>query len=116
VGQPNQIFLLARSGDALVGCVGLERYGTDALLRSLAVVPRLQGTGLGERLYQEAIAEARRGRTTALYLLTTTAAPFFARAGFERIDRALVPPAVAASPEFRSLCPASAACMRLRLT
>ena len=115
VGQPNQVFVMAWSGNALVGCVGLERHGTDALLRSLAVVPRMQGSGLGRRLYQAAVAEARRSGTTALYLLTTSAAPFFARAGFERVDRALAPAAVAASPEFRALCPSSAVCMRLSL-
>ena len=115
VGLPNQVFVTARTGDELVGCVGLERYGADALLRSLAVVPRMQGTGLGKRLYQEALAEAGRSGVRSLFLLTTTAAPFFAKAGFEVIDRALVPGLVAASPEFRSLCPASAVCMRHRL-
>ncbi len=115
VGAPNQRFLVARSGEALVGCVALEVYGTDALVRSLAVVPRLQGSGLGKALYGLALDEARRTGLRALYLLTTTADRFFARAGFQRIDRAEVPPALAASPEFRSLCPASAVCMRLGL-
>jgi protein-tyrosine-phosphatase/N-acetylglutamate synthase-like GNAT family acetyltransferase len=115
VGQPNQVFVTAWSGGALVGCVGLERHGTDALLRSLAVVPRMQGSGLGKRLHQAAVAEARRGAARALYLLTTTAAGFFARTGFESIDRGLAPPAVAASREFKALCPVSALCMRLRL-
>jgi protein-tyrosine-phosphatase/N-acetylglutamate synthase-like GNAT family acetyltransferase len=115
VGRPNQAFITARAGEELVGCVGLERYGTDTLLRSLAVAPRMQGAGLGKRLYQQALVEARRSGARALYLLTTTAAPFFGKAGFETIDRAAAPAAVASSEEFRSLCPASAACMRLRL-
>ncbi len=115
VGLGHQSFLAARSGGELVGCVGLERYGDAALLRSLAVVPRLQATGLGKRLSAEVVAEARRAGVRTLYLLTTTAAPFFERAGFRRVERASAPPAVAASPEFKALCPASAACLALAL-
>jgi hypothetical protein len=74
----------------------------------------MRGTGLGRKLYLRALTEARHRGARSLYLLTTTAAPFFVKAGFERIDRALVPAAVAASAEFRSLCPAPAVCMRLQ--
>ena len=111
VGGPNQTFVVARAGNELVGCVGLESYGEDALLRSLAVVPRLQGMGLGKALFSKALAAAESSGTRSLYLLTTTAEGLFARLGFTRIDRAGVPAAVGASAEFRSLCPASAACM-----
>ena len=115
VGGPDQTFLVAREGGALVGCVGLEQCGEDLLLRSLAVVPRLQKAGIGSELYRRASAEAERRGARALYLLTTTAEAFFARAGFSRIERAQVPAPVAASLEFRALCPASAVCMRRAL-
>jgi arsenate reductase len=115
VGGSKQTFIVARTGDELVGCVGLERYGDDALLRSLAVTPRMQGSGVGKALYAKAVSEAGKSGTHALYLLTTTAAPFFAKAGFARIDRAEVPLALRESAEFRSLCPASATCMMHRL-
>lgn len=111
VGAANQSFLVARLGDEVVGCVALEEYGDDALLRSLAVAPRLQGTGVGKALHALIGAEAERRAVRAVYLLTTTAEQFFARAGFTRIDRASVPAALGASAEFRSLCPASAVCM-----
>jgi N-acetylglutamate synthase-like GNAT family acetyltransferase len=111
VGARNQTFVVARAGGELVGCVGLERYGEDALLRSLAVIPRMQSTGIGKALYAKAAADAAQNGTRALYLLTTTAAPFFAKAGFTRIDRAEVPLPIRESEEFRSLCPASAVCM-----
>jgi arsenate reductase len=116
VGRANQAFVVARSGTDLVGCVALERYGTDALLRSLAVVPRLQGTGVGKALCRGAVTEAVRSGTRALYLLTTTAERFFAREGFRRIDRTRVPAAIAASLEFRTLCPSSAVCMERAVT
>jgi protein-tyrosine-phosphatase/N-acetylglutamate synthase-like GNAT family acetyltransferase len=113
VGLPSQTFIVARVGEELVGCVGLEAHAQDSLLRSLAVAPRLQGTGIGKALYGQALREATRHHTRALYLLTTTAEAFFVKAGFARIDRARVPASVAESAEFSALCPATAACMWL---
>ena len=49
---------------------------------------------------------------SALYLLTTTAAGFFPKFGFERIDRCDVPRSVQMSVEFTSACPSSATVMR----
>jgi amino-acid N-acetyltransferase len=111
VGAPNQRFLVARDGGALLGCVGLELYGEAALLRSLAVAERSRGVGLGAALADAALEDARRRGVRSLYLLTTTAEGFFARRGFERIARDEVPEAVRGSAEFGALCPASAACM-----
>ena len=116
LGGDGQTFLVARSGAEIVGAVALERHGPDALLRSLSVIPRLQSTGLGKALHREAVAEARRTSTRALYLLTTTAAPFFEKAGFRHIDRAAAPAAVASSQEFTALCPSTAVCMELLLS
>ena len=47
--------------------------------------------------------------------LTTTAADYFARLGFVRIDRDAAPPAIRATAQFASLCPASAHVMRREL-
>ena len=115
VGQPNQVFLVARSSGAVVGCVGLERYGQAALVRSLAVSPARRGEGLSRALFERTAAEARRLKVVELYLLTTTAEALFARWGFRRIPREQVPEAVRGSAEFASLCPATAACMVLAL-
>jgi amino-acid N-acetyltransferase len=41
-------FIVARQSEKIVGSVGLEVYGSCALLRSLAVDPARQGTGLGK--------------------------------------------------------------------
>jgi arsenate reductase len=111
VGAPGQAFLVARADGGLVGCVGLEACGEDVLLRSLAVEPRRQGGGVARALAGEALAEAGRRGARAVYLLTTTAEGFFARHGFTRLERGAVPPAVAATLEFRALCPASAVCL-----
>jgi amino-acid N-acetyltransferase len=104
-------FLVARSHGAVVGAIGYEDHGTDALLRSLVVAPGQRGHGLGGLLMRALTARAKAHGVRQFYLLTTTAEKFFTARGFARIDRALVPPAVAQAKEFRSLCPASAACL-----
>jgi amino-acid N-acetyltransferase len=104
-------FLVARHSGNLVGTVGFELHGTDALLRSLAVAPDWQGDGLGGALVRRLEDEARRVGVRCFYLLTTTAEKFFARRWFRTIPRDRVPPAIAATPEFQGLCPATAVCM-----
>ena len=98
-------------GDALVGVVGLERAGDAALLRSLAVVDARRGAGYGRALVAFAEREAAAQGVRCLYLLTTTAADFFDRLGYRRIARNEVPRAIAATPQFAMLCPASSTCM-----
>ena len=104
-------FLVATEGEIQVGVVGLEICESNALLRSLAVEPRHRGRGLGKRLVDAVEMEARARGVTALYLLTTTATNFFERVGYTAHDRAAVPPAIAATTEFSSLCPDNAACL-----
>lgn len=107
--------LVVRHGDRIVGSAALEVYGDGALLRSVAVAPGLQRSGLGRALTDAAIDLARQRRIPALFLLTTTADGYFPRFGFERIERAQVPATVQESVEFTSACPASATVMRKRL-
>ena len=95
--------------------VGIEIYGTEALLRSLVVDPSLRSTGLGSALVQRAEMHAENHGVGTLYLLTTTAEAFFARRGYHRIDRAVAPAAIRATREFAGLCPASSAFMFKRL-
>lgn len=108
-------FLTLQEDNELIGTVGLEVFGSDALLRSLIVSPDHRGTGLGIRLVDGIEARAHELDVTSLYLLTTTADRFFDRHGYERIERASVPEAIGATTEFVSFCPDSAVCMRKRL-
>jgi amino-acid N-acetyltransferase len=98
-------------GADLIGVVGLEIYGTVALLRSLAVAPAWQGQGLGSALVAHAEQAARQRGIAALYLLTTTAEAFFARRGYVRLPREAAPPVLHRTAEFAALCPASAVCL-----
>lgn len=105
-------FLVARQDGAVTGAVGFERHGDEALLRSLVVAPGWQGDGLGGALLRRLEDEAQRQGVRYFYLLTNTAEHFFAKRWFQKIDRSTVPPAIAATPEFSHLCPASSICMR----
>ena len=104
-------FVVATEGEICVGVAGLEIYESYALLRSLAVEPRHRSRGLGAQLVDTVETEAQARGVTALYLLTTTAATFFERVGYTAHDRAAVPPAIAATTEFSSLCPDTADCL-----
>jgi amino-acid N-acetyltransferase len=104
-------FVVARHGDLVVGAVGFEFYGPDALLRSLVVAPARRRSGVASRLLGRVVETAGRAGVGRLYLLTTTAEEYFARRGFGRIAREKVPAAVAASGEFCGLCPDTAACL-----
>jgi len=105
-------FLVAERDGAIVGVIGLERYGTHALLRSAAVDAAVRGTGLGAMLVGDVLDLAARRGVEELWLLTTTAERWFPRFGFEVVARHEVPLAVQASREFQGACPASATVMR----
>ncbi len=108
-------FVVAAEGPVVVGCAGIERHGDVGLLRSVAVAERLAEKGLGAAVVTALLERARGLGLRALYLLTTTAAGYFPRFGFETIPRASLPAVLEASEELRGACPASAAAMRLTL-
>lgn len=110
-----QHFLVARSEAGLQGAVGIEPRGDAALLRSLAVAPAARDRGLGACLVDAAEEAARRQDSHAIYLLTTTAADYFAAHGYERIERSALPPPIQETEEARCLCPESATTMRKAL-
>ncbi|MBI1764393.1 MAG: GNAT family N-acetyltransferase [Acidobacteria bacterium] len=110
-------FLVA-SADAgeLVGCVGQERYGDVTLLRSLAVNPAHQGTGLGRELTLELLSAARAYGMREVVLLTNTAASFFQKHfGFAPVERARYDQTLGASVEWTLPRCASAICLMLPL-
>ena len=109
-------FLIAERDGELVATGGLELYGEAALIRSVALAAPLRRRGLGAALCDTLLGEARRRGVRDAYLLTTTAAGFFAGQGFQPLARELAPPAIRSTREFRELCPASAVLMHRSLT
>lgn len=98
-----------------VGVGGLEACGDAGLLRSVAIADSARGAGYGTDLCRRLVDRARAADRSELYLLTTTAASFFERLDFERVERARAPPAIRRTDEFGDICPSTAVCMRRTL-
>ncbi|RDI71997.1 arsenic resistance N-acetyltransferase ArsN2 [Halopelagius longus] len=108
-------FYVGDDGGEAVGVGGVEAYGSYGLLRSVAVEESARGEGYGTALCDALEAEARESGVETLYLLTTTAAEFFADRGYEETNRSDTPEAIRETTEFEELCPASAVCMKKSL-
>ncbi len=110
------LFFGSRSETRLVGVIGLEVFGSVALLRSLAVAPSHRNHGLGTSLVAFAEAHAASLGIESLFLLSTTAEAFFTKLGYSPASREDAPAPIKATAQFSGLCPASSAfmCKRLR--
>ena len=100
---------------------GKVKLKTTIISRSLLDSVDIPGDGNGSRsgllctcrmFVRELIEHARTKGIEEIYLLTTTATSFFAKIGFEKVDRHIVPPAIQNTSQFVSLCPDSATCLR----
>lgn len=113
--QFGDAYALAVGGGAVIGVAGMEVHGDAGLLRSAAVDRAWRGRGVGEALTNDRLQWARAQGLREVWLLTNTAADFFPRFGFARVDRQGAPDAVRASGQFAMTTCASAAAMRLTL-
>lgn len=104
-------FWSIRYQGTLIAVIGLETHGKTGLLRSLAVQPDFQQRGIARCLLSALEDVAIRDKLQALYLLTTTAAGFFARYHYQQIERTSAPSEIQATRQFEALCPASAKLM-----
>lgn len=107
--------MAAFAGPHLVGCVGWESFGPQALLRSLAVQPSMRGQGVGQVLVDCLLDVMAGMEVEEVYLLTTEAAGFFTRFGFEAVERSSVPEPVHGSGEFALDCCQTAVVMKRNL-
>jgi amino-acid N-acetyltransferase len=105
-------FWVGDHSGTVVAVAGMERYGNSGLLRSVAVAPEWQGSGIGRALVDRVLDDGRAAGIQDVYLLTTTAEHYFPRLGFACVDRESVPAAVRQSAEFTGACPSSAVVMR----
>lgn len=84
-------FSVAYDHGKLVGCAALHFYTpTMAEVRSLAVAPDLQRSGIGRSLVKGLEAEARENDLEAIFAFTY-APVFFARMGFSQVERGELP-------------------------
>ena len=67
-------FLIADDADGHpAACIGIEAYGSEALLRSLAVPPAMRGRGVGRSLVVAAEDTARAMGVSRLYFVLVSA-------------------------------------------
>lgn len=109
-------YVVSEADGAIVGAAGLEVYGGYGLLRSVVVAPEWRGRGVAESLVRDRVEWGAARGLRAIYLLTTTAAPYFEKRGFASIERDIVPGAVRRSSEFAEICPTTAVAMELRVS
>jgi len=108
-------FLTHKVGEILVGCIGIENYGKDALLRSFAVDDVYKSAGIGKKLLTELILSSKEKGVKKLHLLTTTADIYFAKHGFLSVARNNVPEKILESKEFSEICPSNSIYMVLEI-
>ena len=101
-------FLVAEDSGDLAGLIGLQIYGTVGLLRSLVVASKARKAGLGGKLVGALESAAETAGITELWLLTIDAEGFFARQGFDIVDRSSAPNSIRQTQEFSALCPGTA--------
>jgi amino-acid N-acetyltransferase len=110
-----QLWCVKGEGGRIIGVAGLETWGRQGLLRSVAVDEGQRKEGVGTSLVRQIIAEARKKKMSELLLITETAPLFFERLGFTGIDRARVRGDVLGSVEFKEACSVTAPVMRMEL-
>jgi len=110
-------FLLLSEGAEILACGAVERFnGRCGVVRSVAVRAPQRGQGLATRLMRSLETHARLRGQERLYLLTESAAGFFARLGYVRCEWSEVPEAVRESGPFSRQACAQATCMEKRLS
>jgi amino-acid N-acetyltransferase len=110
-----ELWCVKGEGRQLLGVAGLETWGRQGLLRSVAVENEHRKSLVGTSLVRHVISEAEKKRIKEIYLITETAPSFFERLGFSAIDRSRVRGGVLNSVEFKGACPETAPVMRMDL-
>ena len=106
-------YIVAIHGKQIVGVIGMERYGSDVMLRSFTVHSDFRNCGIGAALFGQALAQQKTAGVSRFYLLTNTAAAFVARFGFVKISRNEIPAPLLTSSALGATCPLSSTCMKL---
>ena len=84
-------FFVVRDGDTVVACAALHVYWSDlAEIRGVAVSEDCQGQGVGAKLVEACLDEARALGIPRIFCLTYKAA-FFEKQGFRQVDKLELP-------------------------
>jgi amino-acid N-acetyltransferase len=112
--ENKSLYALIKDGD-IIDTGGLEFFGDCALVRSASIKEEERGRGLGKKINRHLEKIAKDNGVQFLYLLTTTANEFFAKEGYEIINREIVPDTIKSSTEFTSVCPSTAIVMKKKI-
>ncbi|NJB66937.1 amino-acid N-acetyltransferase [Desulfobaculum xiamenense] len=83
--------LVDRDDERVLGCCALTIFWADhAEIRSLAVVEELKGRGFGRKLVESCLSEAVTLGVYKVFTLTYVSG-FFARLGFEEVEKDVLP-------------------------
>ncbi|MBO7746488.1 N-acetyltransferase [Paenibacillus sp. MWE-103] len=84
-------FVVAEIGDEIVGCGSLTRLGTDLVeVRSLGISEGYKGLGIGSKLVDQLIYEAKRQGIPKIMALTYEVR-FFEKNGFAVVNKEIFP-------------------------
>ncbi|MDB4868527.1 MAG: N-acetyltransferase [Cohnella sp.] len=84
-------FIVAEEDGRLIGCGSLFRLGSDLIeIRSLGMAEGYKGRGLGSRIVDALLAEAREQGVPKVMALTY-AVNFFTKNGFEVVEKEIFP-------------------------
>ena len=111
----SQVLISYYQNDELIGTGGLEVLDRFALLRSVSVSPDHRSQNIGKQITSDILKNAQNSNLDGIYLLTETAKDYFQKLGFKEVNRDQVPEEIKSTTEFASVCPASAACMVMKL-
>ena len=115
IQNPAILFFTVSEDEELVGVIGLEKYESIALLRSLAVAEKSKGKGIGKRLVDHFLNWCLESGVSEIYLLTTTADQYFLKNGFLIVSREDVPEVIKGTSQFKGICPSSAVVLAKKL-
>jgi amino-acid N-acetyltransferase len=114
--DPGKQLFVVEEGAEVIATVAVEYDFNDALLRSLSVAEEKRKTGVGVELVNFIEDYVRKQGVQNLYLLTTTAADFFLKRGYQIIDRGSVPHFIQNTKEYSVLCASASTLMKKELS
>ena len=109
---PGTQLFVVEEDDEVIATVAVEYDYNDALLRSLSVSEAKRGAGVGAELVSFIEDYVGRQGVENIYLLTTSAADFFSKRGYQLIDRDNVPEFIRKTKEYSVICASSSTLMK----
>lgn len=115
LSEPEVTMFCLHKGKQLIGTIGIEKYDSMGLLRSMAVIDEFKNQGFGGKILMHFLNWCQEEGIKELFLLTTTAERFFEKHGFYKIHRSSVPLEIQKTREFKDICPSSAIVMKMAI-